>query len=209
MSLRSTVISLVPLDITERKPGLVPSMYHIPASDMKTPSLLKVDTATHFVYMDESRGSLPVKNPSDIVAKSIVDDYCSSQLGIDEEASPALFWVAKDLEIEEVQSRFKIEIMRALIKQKRWFLNVSMMADNDWARYHQHNVISFFQRKVAEIIGWNPKEHEWMAPGTTMKSSPCPYCGISVPEGLPVCSAGHIVNAKLYKEVQESQGILV
>lgn len=203
MSLNSTVISLVPLDITEHKPGLIPSRYHIPASDMKTPSLLKVGTASHFVYMDESRGSLSVKNPSDIVAKSIVDDYTSSQLGIDEEACPALFWVPEDLEVEDIKERFKVDIVRALLRQKKWFLNVAMLADNDWSRYKQHNVISSFQRKVADIIGWSPKEHEWMAPGTTMNAKPCPACGMSLPLGTVICgSCKCVIDKEKFAELQ-------
>ena len=207
MSLESTVISFVPFDIgPESKPGLIPPSFFIPKSDMETPSLLKVGTATHHVYLDESRGKLAVKNPSDIVAKSIVEDYVSSQLGVDEDASPALFWVDRNLSVEEVLKDFKIDILKAKLHQKKWFLNVAMLADNDWNRYHQHNVISSFQRKVAEIIGWTHKEHEWMAPMTTMKSKACPFCGSAVPDGVAVCSACHnvVVSDARMKEIQAS-----
>src|SRR5271170_7711776 len=107
MSLSCTVVSFFPQDIKESKPGLVPPSFFIPASDMKTPSLLKVGTCSHFVYMDESRGSLMVKDPSDIVAKSIVEDFCSSQLGIAEDASPGLFWIDEDLEWKDIEVKYK------------------------------------------------------------------------------------------------------
>jgi|ERR1035441_1780862 hypothetical protein len=203
MSLESTVVSLIPFEIRSHKPGLYPPYFYIEASDMKTPKLLHVDTAYHFLYMDETRGSIKVPNPSDVVARAIVDDYINSQISIDDEARPALFWVPERLTVEEVQEKCKIEIIRYLLKQKKWFLNIAMLADNDWSRYHQHNVISSFQRKCADIIGWTSQEHEWMSPQTTMRSSSCPYCGISVPEGIPICSNGHTINPKLLKEIEE------
>src|SRR5258708_31153204 len=109
MSLKSTVISFVPFDINEEKPGLYPPRYSISASDVKTPSLLHIETANHFVYLDESRGSLRVPDPSDQVARSVVEDYIESQLSVDDEARPALFWVPDELSVEEIQYRFKVD----------------------------------------------------------------------------------------------------
>lgn len=203
MSLESTVVSLVPFEITAHKPGLYPPYFHIKASDMKRPELLPVGTAYHFTYLDETRGSLRIPDPSDIVARAIVDDYINSQLSVDDEAAPALFWVPEKLNVDEVLDIYKVEIARRLIKQKKWFLNVSILADTDWTRYHQYNVISAFQRKCADFIGWNSKEHEWMSPQTTMRSNPCPYCGVSVPLELPTCSNGHVVNPRMQKEIEE------
>jgi hypothetical protein len=203
MSLESTVVSLVPFEIRAHKPGLYPPHFHIEASDMKTPQLLHVGTAYHFLYMDETRGSIRVPNPSDTVARAICDDYVNSQLSIDDEARPALFWLDRRVSVEEIKETHKIEIARWLLRQKKWFLNSAMLADNDWSRYHQHNVISSFQRKCADFIGWKSSEHEWMSPLTTMESSSCPYCGISVVKGIPICSNGHTVNPKLLKEVED------
>jgi hypothetical protein len=203
MSLESTVVSLVPFEITAHKPGLYPPYFRIASSDMKTPELLHVGTSYHFTYLDETRGSLRVPDPSDQVARAIVEDYTNSQLSVDDNSGPALFWIPENLGVAEVQIKYKSEITRYLQRQKSWFLNVSMLADNDWSRYHQHNVISAFQRKCADIIGWNSAEHEWMSPQTTMESSSCPYCGVLVPKGLPICSNGHVVNPKLQKEIEE------
>ena len=203
MSLDSTVISLVPFEIKAHKPGLFPPHFYIEASDMKTPKLLHVGTCSHFLYLDETRGSVRVPDPSDIVARAIVDDWVNSQLSIDDEARPALFYVPEKLSLEQVEQKFRLDIMRFLLKQKKWFLNISMLADNDWNRYKQHNVISDFQRKCADYISWNPQEHAWMNPLTTMSSNACPFCGISVANGLSICSNGHIVNPKLHKEIEE------
>lgn len=203
MALESTVVSFIPFEIVAHKPGLYPPHYKVNPSDMKTPELLHVGTAFHFIYLDETRGYLRVSNPSDIVARAIVDDYVTSQISVDDESRPALFWVPEKVGVKEVQERFKLEIAKALQSQKKWFTNVCMLADNDWNRYHQHNVISSFQRKCAEIIGWSPEQHEWMAPMTTFEGLTCPFCGISVSKNLPMCPNGHVVNPKLHKEIEE------
>jgi hypothetical protein len=209
MSTESTVISLVPIDINEEKPGLFPGRYKIPASDMRIPSILHVSHAKHFVYLDESRGSLGVPSPSDQVAKSIVDDWIESQLGIDEDSRPALFWVPDELSKDMVIEKFKVEIAKRLLSQRRWFLNLAMLADNDWTNYHKHNVISAFQRKCADIIGWNPIDHEWMAPMTTMESTPCPFCGNQVPKGFSRCgNCKEVINPRLEKEIQAKMATL-
>jgi len=104
---------------------------------MKIPSLLKVSHARHYVYLDESRGALGVPDTSDQVARSIVEDYIESQLGVDDEARPALFWIPEELKIEQVQEKFKVDIFKRLQIQKKWFLNMVMIADNDWSKYHQ------------------------------------------------------------------------
>jgi hypothetical protein len=78
-----------------------------------------------------------------------------------------------------------------------------MIADNDWQKYHQHNVISSFQRKAAELIGWTWKEHEWMSPMTTIKSSACPSCGLSVPDGVVICSnCKCVIDSEKFKNLQ-------
>jgi hypothetical protein len=201
VSLDSTVVSFIPFDIMEEKPGLYPPRFHIPASDMKIPSIIKISTCSHFVYLDESRGTLRVPDPSDQVARSICEDYIESQLGVDEFARPALFWLPDDLTVGKIILDYKDDIAKRLELQRKWFLNVSMLADNDWQRYHQHNVISSFQRKCADIIGWNPREHEWMSPMTTMESSSCPACGTSVVKDVIICpTCKCVLNETLAKE---------
>jgi hypothetical protein len=203
MSIECTVVSFVPFDVKADKPGLYPPYFEIKASDMKTPELLHVGTAYHFTYLDETRGSLRVANPPDTVARAIVDDYIHSQLTATDEAMPALFWVPEKLNALEVKEKFKLEIIKRLESQKKWFTNVAMLADNDWNQYHKHTVVSNFQRKCAQYIGWSSEQHEWLSPMTTIEGSTCPFCGISVSKGLPVCSNGHIVNPKLHKEIEE------
>lgn len=182
-----TVVSYVPLIIHEEKPGLYPPRYDIKASDMKIPSILHVNTADHFVYLDQDRGTLRVRNGSDVVAKSLVDDYISSQLGVDDTARPALFWTTGIHTSAEIMTAFKLRVPEMLDKQRKWFINICVIADNDWNKSHQHNVVSDFQRRLAEIIGWQPDQHEWMIPHSSLATERCPACQTPVVPGLAIC----------------------
>lgn len=207
MSLQCTVVSFVPFEIFEEKPGLIPPSFRIPPSDGIKPQLFYVGTAMHFVYLDEARGNLQVKNPPDVIAKSIVEDYINSQLGVDDQSSPALFWFPEEINEKELMEKHKVEIVRRKLLQRQWFINLSKMADDDWRKYHQHNVISDFQRRIGEILQLDPREHEWMSPISMMSdlNMDCPYCSSSIPKKTVICPVcTKVLDYKRAKEIEES-----
>jgi hypothetical protein len=193
--LSCTVVSLIPWVLKESKPGLYPGHYFIKPSDTKIPSIVHVTNKTvHFVYLDDTRGSMIARDPSDEVAKSIVNDFCNSQLGTDEEAKPGMFWVPGLLSVEEIMEQYGPELELARSQQIKWFTNICRIADDDWTRYHKHNVISDFQRLAATVIGWNPERHEWMnekaeeeAPKTTQDMKKCIACFSIIEKEAKVC----------------------
>jgi hypothetical protein len=157
-----TIFSFVPLHINEHKPGLLPPFYQIPASDGITPNRLVVKQGSHHVYMGEDR-TLPVVDTAESIAKSVVEDFLNSQIGRTEDAYPAIFYVPGELSVEEVLLE-EAELIALLQEcQKRWFLNIARMADDDWTKARKHNHISDFQRKAAAFLGWDPESHPWMA----------------------------------------------
>jgi len=182
-----TVISLVPFEWTEYKPGLIPGLFTVKASDGKIPTCLVVGDAKHNVYIDETRGTLPVRDASDEVARSIVDDFKDSQLGISDGCHPGVFWMPGAWDAGKVLSELKAELLACSLAQRRWFIEITKIADNDWNRYHQHNVISDFQRKAAELLGYTKEEHEWMAPSLIMDARRCPGFNTSVSAGVVIC----------------------
>lgn len=207
MSLDCTVISLVPLYICEEKPGLFPPRFIIEESDTHTPQVLYVSSATHYVYLDEARGMLQVKDPSDIVAKAIVQDFCTSQLGTTDEVGPALWWVDEHIEPSEILTKYKGKVLEKKDRQRGWFINLAKIADDDWTRYHKHVVISDFQRKIANLLNLNPDDHEWMMPLALQenKTDPCPFCGTSVMRGAVICSScQQVINYKRKAEIEEA-----
>lgn len=206
MSLDCTIISLVPLEINEEKPGLFPPRFHIEESDTRIPQILHVYNATHYVYLDEARGLLQVKDPSDVVARAIVNDFCTSQLGVDDNAGPALWWIDEHINFEDVLEHQRKKIPEMRERQHRWFVNLARTADDDWTRYHKHVVISDFQRKIANLLDLNPDDHEWMTPLALQENRTiaCPFCGSSIVTGAVICGICHqVINYKLKAEIEE------
>src|SRR5580765_8304096 len=91
----STVVSILPVQIDESKPGLLPGQYIIPGvkDPMEDVEVLHVFRAKFPVYLDENRPALIVPAPSDTVANSICVDYKVSMPGFEVGISePGLFW---------------------------------------------------------------------------------------------------------------------
>jgi hypothetical protein len=194
------VVSIVPFKISETKPGLVPPLYEIEASVKGEPQILVIGTAIHYVYIDETRGSLQVRDSSAEVARSIVEDYSSAQLEIGDGIYPGLFWIPGEYSAKEIITKFPDQLAAAKIAQHRWFLKLTQLADKDWNRYHQHNVISDFQRRAAEIIGLSADQHDWMNQATTLNSTTCPACNALVKIDAVVCSTCRcILNPEKHK----------
>jgi hypothetical protein len=205
--LACTVVSFVPFPIKEEKPGLIPGRFFIKDSDTKEPEVLQIEKAIHFVYLDENRGSLQVRDPADEVARSIVEDFCTAQLGISEGCHPGIFWVPGAYSVKEIKEQFGKQCIEAKIAQMRWLTKICQIADDDWNKYHQHNVVSDFQRTAAHIIGWKPEEHEWMNKRQVNEDSTrCPACQTLVSPSLVVCtSCKCILRPEEYKKLQFAQ----
>jgi hypothetical protein len=197
-----TIVSLVPLAIREEKPGLIPSSFNIAESKGGEPEILHVTTAMHYVYLDETRGSLPVKNPPEDVARAVVEDYVNAQLGVTEDARPALFWLPGIHNAIEVKLAAKTQLAEALVKQLAWFRILCRIADGDWNQYQRHNVISDTQRKAAEILGLSAKEHIWMGISAADSFTRCRACTAPVPNGAIICpTCKCVIDEEKYKSL--------
>lgn len=185
---KCTVVSIVPFLIEEQKPTLVPGKFVIQPAKNNIPQVLVVSDSFYHVYIDQDRKPIKQIAPAATVARSIVEDYCNAQLGVEQDKNPGLFFIEMELTSSDVMRNHAPRLAVAIEEQKRWLISICQIADNDWQRYHQHNVISAFQRTAAEIIGWRAAEHPWMSPATTMKSNPCPSCKLTAVEGTVVCS---------------------
>lgn len=200
----STIVSVVPFDIKEDKPGLIPNLYTIPGCRGKDFEILIVGQGHHFVYIDEDRGSLRVPTPSNEIARSLVEDYVNSQLAVEPpEVQPGIFWVPGQLSSGEVKLLHHDRVDQVKQAQKRWFINLCKIADDDWARYHQHKCISDFQRFAAHSIGYRTEEHEWLTPEVALTADRCPACAMAVAPQLVICpNCKCILNPEKYKELQ-------
>lgn len=184
----ATLVSLVPFEIHEEKPGLIPSSYRIPASDGR-PKVLVIGEAVHDVYIDAQRGTLRVKNAPYEVARAIVFDYLIAQIAVSEDAHPALFFVNGKYTTDEVEKQFPVELMKFRNKQMAWFKELVKMADDDWEKTRQHAAISDTQRYAARALNLDrpyliKDVEKGMKPIETFL---CPACGSDLIQGVAVC----------------------
>lgn len=200
MASKSTIISLVPFELNESKPGLYPGAYKIPAAKENDFELFVVTDAVHYVYLDMDRGSISVPTVSAEVARSICEDYKISKLGfVAGEAEPGLDYVEgeyKDKKSVLAVAKDKIERMMAL--QKQWFIQLVEIADDEWSKYHSHKSVSDIQRYAAKFLGL---EREWNVEGTAESNTFCPACRSVVMVGAVVCGACRtIIKPEEYKK---------
>jgi hypothetical protein len=105
---KSTVVSIYPRELVERKPTIQPGIFTIPAGSIEKPTLVVVGPSSWWRDIDIEQPLLEIVNGSVQVANSIVVDYCNGLLGCNmRDTMPGLFWVPG--EFKTVESLFKAE----------------------------------------------------------------------------------------------------
>lgn len=205
----STVVSILPLDICERKPGLIPGEFRLPAvkraGDLE---LLVVERCIHAVYLDEARPRLIVPDPSDSVAASIVNDFKGAMHGhgyVPDLAEPGIDWVPGEYPNTPEGKQLFVSVNNALLKdmtekQNRWFEALVNFADDDWMRYHRHSFITKIQRHAALSLGLTSKE--WLTEQAVQEAaSKCRWCFTMIhPEAVVCGSCGGVQDERRYAE---------
>lgn len=197
----ATVISLLPVPIHERKPGLYPGTYQIPAAkergDINT---LIIQEGIHYVPQLDHPPYKAITPPGEI-AKAVVGDYIESVLGRDEDAEPGLFWTFGEYSPDLAMIELKDEIHDASVKQNRWFVNLVRIGDTEWARNpNNHNVITDLMRHAAKSLGL---DKEWLIDIENIALIYCPACRTSISSKAVVCgSCGCVVNKEAYSKLE-------
>lgn len=197
---KCTVVSIVPFPIDEKKPGLYPGHFRIPAAKADDFELLVVERSVHHVYVDHDRGSLTVPVPSDEVARSICQDYTRGQLlYVMGESEPGLFFVPGEYTSKKaILEVIKEKLAAAREMQRNWFVKLVKLGDDEWNKYHNHKMISDLQRYAAKTLGL---QREWNVEGQAEATSFCPACKMVMPTGALICgSCRTIVNPEAYKK---------
>lgn len=186
-----TVISLLPFELKEEKPHLLPNLFVVPAAseDGRELGLLYVKEAVHFVpnpLIEEGRPGSSIRQittPMDM-ARSICDDYNCAHVALGDDAQPGLFWVAGKLNQTQIIKFHgkKLEAVRK--KQKNWFRNLCIMADADWEKNHDMRAVSDLQRTAARSLGIQKDWVEFRVEETTK----CPYCNSNISPEAAICA---------------------
>lgn len=198
--MKATIVSLYPLEFHEFIPFLFPSVYHIDASDGKTPKILEIGEAFYLVPNPTSEDMPPLRitKSATSVADSLVRDFLNASMYADDDAHPAVFYLPDSWNSDSVMKNHRDKVNAALEKQKNWFKKLVLLADDDWQKYHQHKMITDLQRLAAKLLNI---DREWTALEVLPLS--CPACNTKVVPTQAVChNCRCIINPEAYKNLK-------
>lgn len=201
--LKATVISLVPFEINETKPGLFPGAFRL-APSKNSPEVLVIGECFHRVYIDADRGFMRVRDPSYEVAEAICHDYINSQIAISPNAYPAITWKPGVWSKEKVQKELVVELTRLRECQDNWYIELVKMADDDWEKTRQHWAISDTQRHAARALGLVNKPYLINPPTAEAVQvvERCKACGSPINPSIVVCPHCRcILDSERYKKL--------
>jgi hypothetical protein len=184
----ATVVTLLPRELLEEKPHLLPGVYRIPAAKWGDIEILHVDEGIQYIpnpLIEEGQPGANIKQiiPPPEIARSLVEDYISSHIALGENAAPGLFWVHGKLTKDEVKRFHNRDIRKAETQQINWFRNLIAMADTDWMKNHNMLAVSDLQRLAARCLGVKKDWVEFVMQETVQ----CPFCTIGIPSHAIVC----------------------
>lgn len=196
-----TVVSLLPVKLSEVKPHLFPGQFDIPACPKGEIVVIHVGESHHFIpdVFDEKRNYKVVTPPHEM-ARSICEDYGTALVGTDSDAGPALFWVHQRLSDIQVAEKHPKLISFFQERQKRWFDNLISMADADWEKNKNRMAVSDLQRVAAKYHG---QTKDWVNI-TPMENMPCVFCKVMISvDSIKCFNCKEVVNPEAYKRLQE------
>lgn len=182
---KTTIVSIYPKAITERKYTIEPGIFEIPAGRFDDPSTLVVGSSSWWSYSGDTRPTIEVPISSIAIANSIIMDLQSDFSSVD--AGPGLFFIPGEVNILEVKTRYKAALEEANTKQRAWFMMLVKIADSLWARANGNPLcISDEMRLAARELNLNEKV--WLRDYHTIELKPCMACGHLKNPLYPVCS---------------------
>lgn len=200
---KATVVSLFPMKIDERKPGIYPGHFVINAAKQDDIEILHVSNSHYWVNFHDGRPPLKVDQPAEDIARSIVNDFVFNIFGfnIERDAFPGLFWVEGHLSKDEVKKQHSGKISEAKNHQRNWFENLVKLADDAWVGSNkQHKAIADIQRYACKQLGLT---RDWLIEiPTQITTKPCPNCQEAVHANRVVCKCGFIFDEAKYKAMK-------
>lgn len=201
-AMNCTVVSIMPFALKERKPQIHPGYFQIPPAKDGKIQCLPIGESIHWMVQPfEKMPPIKIVETSKSIARSIVNDFVESQLAVDADAAPGLFFVEGHYTPDGIRQQYRTRLELAKEMQGRWFVNLVRMADDDWAKVHQHQAISDLQRHAATALGLI--DREWLSVALDNMMTRCPLCREMVsPDAIVHATCGYILDLKKYEQMQ-------
>lgn len=185
---KSTVVSIFPKELDERKVTIEPGRFIVPAGSFEKPAILVVGPSSWWRDIDDTQPLLEIPQSSIQIADSIVKDYCNGLLGCNMgDAMPGLFYVPGEFDVAGLRKSYQHELENAAKRQKNFYSALVRLADSLWARSNGNPLaISEDMRLAARELNLASKK-DWMKDFEMVDMSRCKACGSLRNPEYPVC----------------------
>lgn len=185
---KSTVVSILPKKISERKATIQPGVFEIEAGSYEKPSILVVGTSSWWREVDENQPLLEIPVSSVQIADSIVRDYCNGLLACNmADMMPGLFYLPGEYTVQKVKTEHPALLIKAKENQKRWFLEIIRVADILWSRSNG-NPLSISNDARLACKELNITQKPWLGDQQTAELVRCVACGNLRNNQFPICA---------------------
>jgi len=185
---KSTVVSILPKLIFERKLTIQPGLFEIPPGTVEKPAILIVGASSWWREVDIDQPLLEIPVSSIQVADSIVKDYCNGLLACNMgDMMPGIFYVPGEFTLERLKKEHMPLLVKAEQTQKKWFYELIRIADILWARTNGNPLaISDDARLACKLL--NISNKPWLGDLQSMELIRCVACGALRNPAFPICS---------------------
>lgn len=189
----STVVSIYPKTVDDKKPTLIPGRWIIPGGRYDNPTLFHVGASCYYHDYSEEAPILEVPVPSIQIARSIVTDYNNGILECDMgDRMPGLFVLPGKIIADELKKKYLMQLNSARDKQNNWFNRLVDLGDSFWARSNGNPLsITDDMRLAARELGRLDKS--WVQAYVATQQIKCVYCGALRDPNFPICGSCHKV----------------
>jgi hypothetical protein len=190
---KSTVVSILPKPILERKATITPGLFELKPGTFDNPAILVVGSSSWWREVDENQPLLEIPVSSIQVADSIVRDYANGLLASNmADQMPGLFYVPGDYTVEKLKKEHMPLLAKAQAAQKKWFLELVRIADILWSRSNG-NPLSISDDARLACRELNITQKPWLGDLQTAELVRCVACGSLRNQQYPVCQTCHAV----------------
>jgi len=184
---KSTVVSILPKRISERKPTVSPGFFEIAPGTYDNPAVLVVGPSSWWREVDDGQPLLEIPVSSIQIADSIVRDYTNGLLACNmADQVPGLFYIPGEFNVENVKKNFKPMLDKALANQKKWFMELIRIADILWSRSNG-NPLSISDDARLACKELNITQKPWLGDLQTTELIRCVACGSLRNGQFPIC----------------------
>lgn len=184
---KSTVVSILPKEIHERKATIQPGFFDLGAGTFDNPAILVVGPSSWWREIDENQPLLEIPVSSIQIADSIVRDYSNGLLACNMgDQMPGLFYIPGEYDVMRLKKEHMPLLLNAQSKQKKWFLELVRIADILWSRTNGNPLaISDDARLACKELNISSKP--WLGDLQTAELVRCVACGSLRNQLYPIC----------------------